>query len=355
MNNPKSVAAVTIDGVKVGPGYEPYVVAEISGNHNGDINKAIRLIEIAKESGAHAVKLQTYTADTMTIRSDKPDFQITGGLWDGHSLYELYEWAHTPWDWHRALFNKAKELGITIFSSPFDETAVDFLERLDAPAYKVASFEATDLPLIEYIASKGKPVILSTGMATLEEIEEAITRIKDAGCSDIIVLHCISGYPTPIEQMNIATVRDLAERFDCVVGLSDHSLSNVASVSSVSFGASFIEKHITHDRNDKGPDSEFSLEPEELTSLCTDVKQAWQSIGKPNYDRKPAEESNVTFRRSIYVVRDIAKGEMLTPDNIKRIRPGFGLAPKHFNSALGCIAKAPIEAGTPLCWSLVES
>ena len=345
---------VTIDGKVIGAECEPYVVAEISGNHNGDINKALQLIEIAKESGAHAVKLQTYTPDTMTIQSDKADFQIEGGLWDGHSLYELYEWAHTPWEWHHALFKKARSIGITIFSSPFDESAVDFLEQLGTPAYKVASFEATDLPLIEYIAKKGKPVILSTGMATLDEIEEAINCIQQAGNNEIIILHCISAYPTPIEQMNIATVKDLAERFGCVVGLSDHSLPNTASITSVSFGARFIEKHITLDRSDRGPDSEFSLEPKELTSLCTDIKQAWQCIGTANYDRKPAEESNVTFRRSIYAVRDIATGEPLTSENVRRIRPGFGLPPKHFNQVIGKKAAKNISAGTPLSWELLE-
>jgi len=355
MSEVNAVTPINIDGIPIGPGHEPYIVAEISGNHNGDINKAIRLIEIAKESGAHAVKLQTYTADTMTIKSDKPDFQISGGLWDGHSLYELYEWAHTPWEWHEALFKRANELNITIFSTPFDESSVDYLEDLAVPAYKVASFEATDLPLIEYIASKGKPIILSTGMATLAEIEEAVTCIKNAGCNEIVVLHCISGYPTPIEQMNIATVADLANKFGCVVGLSDHSLSNVAAISSVSFGASFIEKHITIDRSDKGPDSEFSLEPDELKALCFDVKQAWSCIGKPNYERKPAEESNVTFRRSIYVIKDVKAGEVLTEDNIKRIRPGFGLEPKHFGSALGKVVNQDIGAGTPLSWDLIES
>ena len=345
---------ITIDGRKIGPKHPPYIIAEMSGNHNGSLERALKLMEMAKATGADAIKLQTYTPDTMTIKSDKPDFQIKGGLWDGHSLYELYEWAHTPWEWHQTLFNKARELGITLFSSPFDETAVDFLESLGAPAYKVASFEATDLPLIEYIAKKGKPVILSTGMATLSEIEEAITCIQATGNTDIVVLHCVSGYPTPVEQMNIATVKDLAERFDCVVGLSDHSLSNIASIASVAFGARFIEKHITHDRNDKGPDSEFSLEPNELTALCQDVKQAWQCIGSVNYDRKPAEESNLTFRRSIYAVKDIAQGEAITTENIKRIRPGFGLPPKYFSDLQGKTAKHSISAGTPIHWDLLD-
>ncbi|GAA5213901.1 pseudaminic acid synthase [Corallincola platygyrae] len=345
---------IVIAGRKIGPDHPPYIIAELSANHNGDLNRALQHIEAAKAAGADAIKIQTYTADTMTIECDKPEFKIEGGLWDGYSLYQLYEEAHTPYEWHQAIFEKARELGITCFSSPFDETAVDLLESLDAPAYKIASFEAVDLPLIRRVASTGKPMIISTGMANLAEIEEAVQAAKSGGCDQIVLLHCISGYPVPADQSNLHTVPDLGNRFDVISGLSDHTLGTTVSVASVALGASVIEKHFTLSREDVGPDSSFSLEPAELAQLCNDTKTAWQALGKAGYERKPVEEANLTFRRSVYAIKDIVAGEALTSENIKRIRPGFGLAPKHYPELLGRCAKTDIERGTPLSWDLID-
>ena len=305
---------------------------------------------MAKAMGADAIKLQTYTADTMTIDSAAEDFQIHGGLWDGYNLYRLYQEAHTPYAWHEALFKRAQEVGITCFSSPFDESAVDLLEELSAPAYKIASFELVDLPLIRYVAQTGKPMIMSTGMANLEEIGEALTTAREAGCSEIVLLHCISGYPTPIGQSNLHTLTDLGERFDVVVGLSDHTLGTTASVAGVALGASVIEKHVIMDRADGGPDSEFSLQPEELKKLCSESRDAWSALGEAGYSRRPAEEANVKFRRSVYVVQDVKAGETLTENNIRRIRPGYGLAPKYYDELLGKTAKVDLARGTPLEW-----
>ena len=305
---------------------------------------------MAKAMGADAIKLQTYTADTMTIDSEAEDFQIHGGLWDGYNLYRLYQEAHTPYAWHEALFKRAQEAGITCFSSPFDESAVDLLEELNAPAYKIASFELVDLPLIRYVARTGKPMIISTGMANLEEIGEALATAREAGCSEIVLLHCISGYPTPIGQSNLRTLVDLGERFDVVVGLSDHTLGVTASVAGVALGAAVIEKHVIMDRADGGPDSEFSLQPDELKKLCSESRDAWGALGEAGYDRRPAEEANVKFRRSVYVVQDIKAGEILTERNIRRIRPGYGLAPKHYDELLGKTAKLDLARGTPLKW-----
>ena len=345
---------VVIDGKTIGPGHKPYVVAEISGNHNGDINRALELIELAAESGADAVKLQTYTPDTMTINCDKDDFQVKGGLWDGYTLYDLYQWAHTPWEWHEALFNKAKDVGITLFSTPFDESAVDYLEALDAPAYKIASFEVIDLPLIEKVAKTGKPVIISTGMANLQEIEDAVGVLKQHGCEQIIVLHCISSYPAPIEQANIMTIPEISQRFDVVSGLSDHTLSNTASVASVALGAHFIEKHFIQKRSDGGPDSAFSLEPEELKSLCEETNAAYQSLGQAGFELKQAEQASTVFRRSLYVVEDIKAGDVFTEKNVRRIRPGHGMLPKHLPNILGKQARSDIARGTALTKELIE-
>lgn len=343
-----------IEKRRIGPAYPPYIVAELSANHNGRLDRALETLVMAKEMGADAVKLQTYSSDTMTIDCDQEDFQIKGGLWDGYNLYELYEWAQTPFEWHQALFAKAREIGITVFSTPFDETAVDLLEELETPAYKVASFEVIDLPLISRIAKTGKPVVMSTGMANVSEISEAVECARDNGCEDLLLLHCISSYPAPIEEANLRTIPDMADRFNTLVGLSDHTLGVTASIASVALGACFIEKHVTLSRADKGPDSAFSLEPSELRDLCSSAKAAWQALGKAGYDLKPAEEANVKFRRSIYVVSDINKGEELTSDNVRIIRPGYGVAPKHFQEVIGRKAKTKIKRGTALQWDYVE-
>ncbi|HAV2022556.1 TPA: pseudaminic acid synthase [Citrobacter koseri] len=345
---------IEIAGRKIGADFPPYIIAELSANHNGDINTAFRLIEIAKESGADAIKIQTYRPDTITIDCNKEDFQIKDGLWKGKSLYQLYEWAHTPWEWHQKLFEKAKEVGITMFSSPFDFTAVDLLEELDAPAYKIASFELVDLPLIRYVASKGKPMIMSTGMADEHEIQEAIDAAYGAGCKELVVLHCVSGYPAPAEDYNLATIPDMAKRFNVITGLSDHTIDNTTAVASVVLGANIIEKHITLDRNGSGPDDSFSLEPKDLVALCRDAKTAWMALGRVNYERKESEKGNLKFRRSLYVVKDVKKGEKLTSENVKSIRPGYGMAPKYYDDILGKHARVDLKYGTPLSFDVIE-
>ncbi len=346
---------VTIEERKIGPQFPPYIIAELSANHNGDIKRAIQILEMAKRSGADAIKIQTYTQDTLTINCDKPEFKIKGGLWDGRTLYDLYSEAHMPWEWHKPLFKKANELGITIFSSPFDFTAVDFLEELGAPAYKIASFEAIDLPLIEYVAKTGKPMIISTGMANEEEIREAVETAKNAGCKELVVLHCVSGYPAPAEDYNLATIPDMAARYDVLTGLSDHTIDNTTAITSVALGACLIEKHVTLDRKGGGPDDSFSLEEPELTQLCKDSKIAWQAVGKVNYQRKKSEEGNMVFRRSLYAVKDIAEGERFTTKNVKSIRPGYGLKPKYLNQILGCQSLKNIQAGTPISFNFIKS
>ena len=342
------MSKISIAGREIGTSHPPYIIAEMSANHNGDLKKALQTIEMAKSCGADAVKIQTYTADTMTIDCEREDFQIHGGLWDGYNLYKLYQWAQTPYEWHKPMFDHARKIGITLFSTPFDETAVDLLEDLNAPAYKIASFEAVDLPLIEYVARTGKPMIISTGMANLEEITEAVDTARQGGCEDLVLLHCISSYPAPVEQSNLRTIPDLAKRFNVVTGLSDHTLGTTVSVAGVALGACVIEKHVTLSRNDKGPDSEFSLEPCELESLCTETKEAWLALGSAGYEKKSSEESSIKFRRSIYVVKDIKAGEMFTEKNIRRIRPGFGLKPKDIKSVLGKSASCDIDAGVAL-------
>ena len=346
---------VTIEERKIGPQFPPYIIAELSANHNGDIKRAIQILEMAKRSGADAIKIQTYTQDTLTINCDKPEFKIKGGLWDGRTLYDLYSEAHMPWEWHKPLFKKANELGITIFSSPFDFTAVDFLEELGAPAYKIASFEAIDLPLIEYVAKTGKPMIISTGMANEEEIREAVETAKNAGCKELVVLRCVSGYPAPAEDYNLATIPDMAARYDVLTGLSDHTIDNTTAITSVALGACLIEKHVTLDRKGGGPDDSFSLEEPELTQLCKDSKIAWQAVGKVNYQRKKSEEGNMVFRRSLYAVKDIAEGERFTTKNVKSIRPGYGLKPKYLNQIIGCQSLKNIQAGTPISFNFIKS
>jgi len=344
---------ITIDGRKIGPDFPPYIIAELSANHNGDINRAFQIMEEAKKAGADAIKLQTYTHETITMDCDSEEFQIHGGLWDGQTLYELYKGAHMPWEWHKPLFEKARELGITIFSSPFDFSAVELLEELDAPAYKIASFEVIDLPLIKRVAQTGKPMIISTGMANQEEIAEAIKTAKDNGCQELVVLHCVSGYPAPAGQYNLRTIADIAERFDVLAGLSDHTIDNATAVTSIALGACLIEKHVTMDRNGGGADDSFSLEPLELQALCKDTKTAWQALGKVNYERTEAEKGNVKFRRSLYIVKDIKEGEILTPEHVRSIRPGFGLAPKYYDEVIGKTVKKNISRGTPVSFEFI--
>lgn len=346
--------SLSIQGRKIGFDHPPYIVAELSANHNGSLERALRTIDAAHAAGADAVKLQTYTAETMTIDCDSDDFMIKGGLWDGFKLYDLYRWAETPFDWHQVIFEYARKLGITVFSTPFDETAVDHLERLGTPAYKIASFENTDLPLIRYVARTGKPMIISTGMATEEEISEAVGVARSAGCNDLILLHCVSSYPAPMDQANICRLSELGRRFQVIPGLSDHTLGTAASVAAVALGACFIEKHFTLSREDKGPDSEFSIEPDELKCLCDDSRAAWLALGRGGYDRSAAEVGSMVFRRSIYFVRDLPAGHVISNSDIRRIRPGMGLAPKYYDDLLGKRLKFAVKRGTATCWDCFE-
>ena len=338
----------------IGPAHPPYIIAELSANHNGVLARALETIDAAVGCGADAIKLQTYTADTMTNDCDRPEFLIKGGLWDGYKLYDLYKWAETPFEWHQAMFQHARKRGITVFSTPFDETAVDLLESLDAPAYKVASFEVTDLSLIRYIAGTGKPMIMSTGMASEIEIEEAVSTAREAGCKNLVLLHCISSYPAPMDQANLRQMAELARRFGTIPGLSDHTLGTTASVAAVALGACVIEKHFTLSRADKGPDSEFSIEPAEFEKLCQDTRDVWSALGKVGYQRQPAEEGSKVFRRSVYFVRDLAAGTVVTSDDIRRIRPGMGLAPKHIDTLIGKRLKVGITRGTATSWDLFD-
>ena len=341
---------VAIAGRAIGPDQPPYVIAEMSGNHNGDIHRAFALIEAAKAAGADAVKLQTYTADTITIDHDGPGFVIEGGLWDGRKLHELYQEAHTPWDWHPRLFEHARDVGITIFSSPFDPTAVDFLETLAAPAYKVASFEIVDTPLVAAMARTGKPLIVSTGLSSPEDVDDAVKAAQGAGDGGLILLHCTSGYPTPAAQMHLRTMADLGARHGVPVGLSDHTMGTAVSVAAVALGACVIEKHFTLARADGGPDAAFSLEPDELATLTRDCRLAWEALGGVHYETVEAEAASRDHRRSLYVVADVRRGEILTADNVRSIRPGFGLAPKHLYGVLGRPAARDLKKGEPLAW-----
>jgi pseudaminic acid synthase len=344
---------VSIAGRAIGHDQPPYVIAEMSGNHNGDVGRAFALIEAARAAGADAVKLQTYTADTITIDHDGPGFTIDGGLWHGRRLHELYQEAHTPWDWHPRLFEKAAEVGITLFSSPFDPTAVDFLESLGAPAYKVASFEIVDTPLVACMARTGKPLIVSTGLASPEDIDDAVEAARGAGGGGLILLHCTSGYPTPPSQMHLRTMADLAARHGALVGLSDHTMGTAVSVAAVALGACVIEKHFTLARADGGPDAAFSLEPEELARLTRDCRDAWEALGVVHYAEVAAEAASRDHRRSLYVVADVRRGDILTAHNIRSIRPGHGLAPKYLHAVLGRPAARDLKRGEPLAWDLV--
>ncbi len=339
---------------KIGPNELPFIIAEMSANHNGDINNAYKIIDMAKQAGADAVKLQTYKPDTITMDMRTPEFMIEGGLWDGQSLYELYKEAHMPWEWHQPLFDYAKKVGITIFSSPFDNTAVDLLEDLNTPAYKIASFEAVDLPLIKYVAQTGKPMIISTGMADAQEIQEAIEAAREGGCKELAILHCVSGYPAPAEDYNLRTLTDMQKKFGLVTGLSDHTIDNTTAITSVALGASIIEKHVTLDRNGGGPDDSFSLESEELKQLCVGAKTAWKSLGRVDYGRKSSEQANVKFRRSLYFSRDVKKGERITMHNVKSIRPGFGLSPKNLDRILQMICTEDVKKGTATSFNLLR-
>ena len=345
---------ININGRKISVDCSPYVIAEMSANHNGDINNAYKIIDMAKTSGADAVKLQTYHPDTITMDMSTPEFMIEGGLWDGQSLYELYKGAFMPWEWHKPLFDYAKKVGITIFSSPFDNTAVDLLEDLNTPAYKIASFEAVDLPLIKYVAQTGKPMIISTGMADAEEIQEAIEAAREGGCKELAILHCVSGYPAPAEDYNLRTLVDMQQRFGLVTGLSDHTIDNTTAISSVALGVSIIEKHVTLDRNGGGPDDSFSLEEEELKELCVGAKTAWESLGKVDYGRKSSEQGNIKFRRSLYFVKNVCNGDVISEKHIRSIRPGLGLLPKYYEQVLGKIAKCDIKQGTPVSFDLIS-
>lgn len=345
--------SISIAGRRIAADVPPYVIAELSANHNGRLETALRIVEEAKRAGADAVKLQTYTADTITLDCDAEEFRIRGGLWDGKLLYQLYQEAHMPWEWHKPLFEHARKHEITIFSSPFDNTAVDLLEDLNAPAYKIASFEAVDLPLIRYVASTGKPMIISTGMADAEEIQEAIDAAHEGGCKELAILHCVSGYPAPAEDYNLRTVPDMLQRFGLVTGLSDHTLDNTTAIASVVLGASIIEKHFTLDRRGGGPDDSFSLEPAELAALCRDSKTAWAALGRVDYGRKSSEQGNAQFRRSLYFVKDLQQGEIITPDAVRSVRPGFGLAPKYLEAVVGKAICRAVRTNTPVSMDLI--
>ncbi|MDC0479704.1 pseudaminic acid synthase [Flavobacteriaceae bacterium] len=339
---------IKINGIEIGQDYPPYIVAEMSANHNGKISNALKIIQKAKQYGANAIKIQTYRPDTITINSKQEDFKIKEGLWKGKTLYDLYEWAHTPWEWHKELFDYANEIGITIFSSPFDNAAVDLLEDLNTPAYKIASFEIVDIPLIKYVASTKKPIIISTGMANIEEIEEAVTACKESGCNEIALLHCVSGYPALPSDYNLNTINDMKSRFNLVTGISDHTLNNITSISSIPLGVSIIEKHFTLDRQGGGPDDSFSIEPSELKDLCESSHTAWTALGKIDYTRKSSEISNIKFRRSLYFVKGLKMGDIINKGHIKSIRPGFGIAPKYIDKVIGKKALGNIKVGTPV-------
>jgi len=339
--------SITLAGRPIGIDHPPYVVAEMSANHNGSLERALHLIEVAQRAGADAVKIQSYTADTITLPSDSEDFIIRGGLWDGRRLHDLYREAEMPWEWHAPLFEHARRLGITLFSSPFDRTAVDLLESLNAPAYKIASFEAVDLPLIRYVASTGKPMIISTGMANADEVAEAVAAARDGGCRELVVLRCVSGYPAAPQDYHLRAIPDLIARHGVVAGLSDHTLDDTTAITSIALGAALVEKHFTLDRNGGGPDDAFSLEPEELARLCRSLRTAWQALGTVRYGPAASENGNVKFRRSIYFVKDLAAGERVTEDAIRVVRPGYGEAPKHLEAFIGRCVRRPVARHTP--------
>ncbi len=342
--------AITIAGRRIAADAPPYVIAELSANHNGSLDTALAIVDAAKAAGADAVKLQTYRPDTITLDSNAPGFVIEGGLWHGQRLYDLYQQAHMPWDWHAALFARARAIGLTIFSSPFDHTAVDLLEDLGAPAYKIASFEAVDLPLIRYAAATGKPMIISTGMANADEIDEAVDAARAGGCRELALLHCVSGYPAPAADYNLRTLRDMIGRWGVVTGLSDHTLDNTTAIAAVALGAALIEKHFTLDRAGGGPDDSFSLQPAELAQLCQGAHTAWSALGQVDYGRKSSEIGNAQFRRSLYFVKPLKAGATITADAVRSVRPGYGLAPKNWDAVVGRRAARDIAINTPVAW-----
>lgn len=343
-------------GRLVGADHAPFVIAEMSGNHNQSLDRALEIVEAAARSGAHALKIQTYTADTMTLDCDAPGFRIEdpNSLWKGASLYKLYEEAHTPWEWHGPIFARARALGMIPFSTPFDDTAVDFLESLDVSCYKIASFENTDLPLIRRVARTGKPMIISTGMASVAELQETVEAARGAGCRDLVLLKCTSTYPATPANTNISTIPHMRQLFDCQIGLSDHTMGVGVSVASVAFGATVIEKHFTLARADGGVDSTFSLEPAEMAQLVVETERAWQGIGRVHYGATAAEKKSLQFRRSLYLVKDVKAGEVVSPDNVRAIRPGMGLPPKHLDKVLGRRLRQDATRGTPLSWDLLN-
>lgn len=347
--------AISIGGRSIGPGQPPFIVAELSANHNGSIDRALALVDAAKAAGADAVKLQTYTPDTITLNHDAPEFRITGGPWAGRTLYDLYQEAYTPWEWHEALFKRARELDLVVFSSPFDPTAIEFLETLDCPAYKIASFEAVDLPLIRRAAATGKPLVISTGLANEQEIREAVDAARDAGCRELVLLHCVSSYPAPAADSNLLTIPHLSRTFGVPVGLSDHTAGTAVSVAAIALEACLIEKHMTLARADGGPDAAFSLEPDEFGRLVTDCRQAHLALGTVNYGLKQSEASNASFRRSLYFAAPVRKGEIIGPHHVRSVRPGHGLEPKYFDQVIGRRAACDIAFGTPVSWALIES
>lgn len=347
-------STLQISGRNIGSGNAPYVICELSANHNGSLDQALRLVDAAAATGADAIKIQTYRPDTITLDATTDDFVIQEGLWKGRRLYDLYEEAQTPYDWHKPLFDRSHELGVTLFSSPFDFTAVDLLEDLGAPAYKVASFECVDLPLIRYIASTGKPMIISTGMADEVEISEAIEAAHEGGCRELALLLCVSGYPAPASDYNLATIPDMISRFKVPVGLSDHTLDNTTAIASVALGGSLIEKHFTFDRSGNGPDDSFSLEPAEFTALCSSARTAWEALGKVDYGQKSSERSNVKFRRSLYFVRDLNAGDTIGAGDVRSIRPGFGVAPKYLEEIIGRTLSSDVKSATPVSFELLS-
>lgn len=347
--------AINIAGKFIGKGHAPFVIAEMSGNHNQSLERALEIVEAAAKTGAHALKIQTYTPDTMTLDLDEREFHISdpNSLWAGTSLYKLYGEAYTPWEWHKPIFDRARELNIIPFSTPFDDTAVDLLESLDVPFYKIASFENTDIPLIRRVAATGKPLVISTGMATVAELDETVRAARDAGCRDLILLKCTSTYPATAENTNILTIPHLRDLFDCEVGLSDHTMGVGVSVASVALGATVIEKHFTLNRADGGVDSTFSMEPAEMAQLVVETERAWQALGQVSYGPLEAEKKSIQFRRSLYVVQDIKAGDVLNRENVRAIRPGWGLPTKYFEQVLGKTVKQDVQRGTALSWGLI--
>ncbi len=345
---------IKISGRMIGKGHAPFIIAEMSGNHNQSLARALEIVEAVAKTGAHALKIQTYTPDTMTLDLDEREFHISdpNSLWAGTSLYKLYGEAYTPWEWHKPIFDRAHELGIIPFSTPFDDTAVDFLESLDVPCYKIASFENTDLPLIRRVAATGKPLIISTGMASIAELDDTVRAAREVGCKDLILLKCTSTYPATAENTNILTIPHLRELFDCEVGLSDHTMGVGVSVASIALGATVIEKHFTLSRADGGVDSTFSMEPAEMAQLVVETERAWHALGQVSYGPTEKERNSIVFRRSLYVVKDLKAGEMLTRENVRAIRPGFGLPTKYFDQVLGKSVKRDVQRGTALGWEL---